>query len=656
MKKYLSILSVLILAGCSSPSVEFAEGPIGQDGKILYTITLKDMPAPSRVWFAQNPTSFTMAEDSQADIHVYMATSHYIDIPEDAGKEVVVKYYSRLLPRYSFAPEGFQLQVAGKPDKALPLTTSFQKREPAVVPDPTWFRGDASLAPADIIPSVKKVSYGEGLMDKGPLPPVEIVSGSNPEGWYRITLGEKSTIEAADEDGAYYAAVTFGKLPAQVPPLVIEDWPDLHYRGLMLDIARNFTTKEDVMRLLDVLASYKMNVLHFHIADDEGWRLEIPEIPELTGYGAHHALPVEVDGKLVERDALCPSYDGAITPGASSDGFLTQEDYKEILRYAWQRRIRVMPEIDTPGHSRAAIYSVKQYEKRTGDTSYRLSSPGDTSKYISAQAYTDNVLDVTLPSVYKFMDMVMGNIVRLHKEAGVPLPAIHIGGDEVPGGAWAGHDRVEMKDMFIRGMMDIAQKRGVKLAGWQEITQGITPESEKRLIPMLYIVNAWSTLSGSEDVPYTLANAGYPTLLSNVTNLYVDLAYSADPTECGLHWGGFVDERKTFSLAPYDIYRSIRWDRNENPLDLDKAGDGKLALEHPENIVGVQVQLWGETIRSFDHVTYDIFPKALGAFERGWNANPVWKDEAAFREDFSHFYSIVKQREEPLWEFKYKKR
>ncbi len=656
MNRFLPLFALLLFAACSAPSVEFVEGPVGDNGKALFTITLNGVPAGSRVWFAQNPTSYTMAEDSEAEIKVFMATSHYIDIPADAGKKVTVKYYSRLLPRYSFAPEGFYLQQDGKPDRALPLSVSFQERKIAVLPDPAYFRADATLAPADIIPSVKNVSYGEGVMQKPPFPSVKMLSEDHPAGWYRIIIGENTVVEAVDDDGAYYACVTYSKLPDTLPPLSIEDWPDFRYRGLMLDVARNFTTKENIMKLLDVLASYKMSVFHFHLADDEGWRLEIPQIPELTTYGAHHALPVEVDGTLVENNALCPGYDGGVGSASSSDGFLTQEDYKEIIKYAWERRIMVMPEFDTPGHSRAAIYSLKQYEKRTGDSSYRLSSPGDSSKYYSAQAYTDNVLDVTLPSVYKFMDLVFDNVIRLHKEAGVPLPAIHIGGDEVPTGAWAGHDRVDMKDMYIRGMMDIAEKRGVKLAGWQEITQGITPQSAERLTPMLYIVNAWSTLPGEEEVPYNLANAGYPTLLSNVTNLYVDLAYSADPSERGLHWGGFVDERKTFALDPYHIYRSVRWNRDETPADLDKAAQGKVSLEHPENIVGVQVQLWGETIRSFDNVTYNIFPKALGAFERGWNANVQWADDGQFRKDFTHFYSIVKQREEPTWDFKYKNR
>ena len=177
----------------------------------------------------------------------------------------------------------------------------------------------------------------------------------------------------------------------------------------------------------------------------------MPEIPELTSFGAYHELP---NWELKETRGLKPQAGGRIGNFTS----YSQEDYKDILRYAWERRITVVPEFDAPGHSRAAIRSIEAYEERTGDTSFRLQNPADTSKYMSAQEFSDNALDPEYPGVYKFYGMVFREVKRLHEEAGVPLAAIHVGGDEVPDGAWAGRDRVEMKDLFTKGIIEEAKK------------------------------------------------------------------------------------------------------------------------------------------------------------------------------------------------------
>ena len=176
---------------------------------------------------------------------------------------------------------------------------------------------------------------------------------------------------------------------------------------------------------------------------------------------------------------------------------------------------------------------------------------------------------------------------------------------------------------------------------------------------MLFLVNAWSTRGKNEQLPYKLANEGYPTCLSNVGNLYIDLVYSDGPDERGLTWGGYVDERKTFALQPFNIYESVRWNDVDTPKDLSNASEGKTLLQNPSNIVGVQVQLWSETYRNFGDFTYNIFPKAIGAFERGWNANPSWPTEEDFRAAWDRFYSILATKEFPLYDaqgLRYKKR
>jgi hexosaminidase len=258
---------------------------------------------------------------------------------------------------------------------------------------------------------------------------------------------------------------------------------------------------------------------------------------------------------------------------------------------------------------------MQAYEQRTGDTSFRLQDPADTSYYWSAQDFTDNVLSVYLSSVYKFYGVVFDEVVRLHQEAGVPLPAIHIGGDEMPNGAWAGRDRHEMKEIFTNNMLDLAETRGICLAGWEDIARNLEPETEERLKRSLYFLNVWNT-NGVE---------GFPVVLSPAAYTYLDLAYSDAPDEIGLSWAGYVDERKAFALQPKDYTGSI---------------------------IGVQAQLWSSQLRSFDDVTYQMLPKALGVVERAWNAYPDWPSNEAFITDFDRFYSIVNAKEKPLYEQK----
>jgi hexosaminidase len=376
-------------------------------------------------------------------------------------------------------------------------------------------------------------------------------------------------------------------------------------------------------------------------------------------------------GEYVEEAYLLPSYDGNVEPDdmtSASNGHLSKEDYIEILKYAWERRIAVIPEFDTPGHSRAAIKAMEAYAKRTGDESFLLSDKNDVSEYVSVQYYKDNALNVALPSTYRFIDVVFDNLIAYHKEAGVPLPAIHVGGDEVPHGAWVGSepcqeimaqrgwDNIELlKSYYIENVLDIAEARGVKISGWQELVMDLEDHVYERMKKNLYSVNFWHTGDGQEEYPYHYANDNVPVILSNMTNTYMDFAYTTDKTERGLSWGGFVDERRSFCLLPYDIYRSVRWSDHGKIRDIANLPDGKTQLEKKENIVGVQAQLWTETVRSFDHVTSYIFPKVCGVFERAWNASPVWEgttvaDDPAFMSALDKYYSTVVDHEMPYYE------
>ena len=644
MKMRNIIVGMLVLAALASvsctPSVEWVEGPTGEDGRAAHSFVFKNIPAGSRVWFQELYDNHAITAGPIAEIKHFQGTSFFFDVPEGAGKTFTIAYSGRPLPRHSWAPEGFVLQMKEREDRPLPVSYQFLAHESSE-PDASWFAASYEPSVTDIIPAVKSVG-GDG----GP--------SIHPAGWYKISLDAAgaAAVESADEDGAYYAQVTLGKLPEGTKDVVIEDWPDLRFRGFMLDVVRDFRCKEDVFKVLDIMASYKLNLLHFHLGDDESWCMEIPALPELTAFGAHHELP---DWDLKEMRGLKPQANGRI----GVDTYYSEADYKEILRYAWDRRIAVVPEFDAPGHSRASIRAMEAYERRTGEASYRLQNPADTSRYWSAQDFTDNVLDPELPGVYAFYGVVFDEVIRIYREAGVPLLGIHIGGDEVPGGAWAGRDRRAMKDLFTQGMVSLARERGVLLAGWQEIVQGILPETLAELKKQLLFVNAWSTEGDNIELTYTLANDGVPVLLSNVQNAYVDLAYTDNPEDIGLTWGGYVDERKSFALQPWKIYESVRWEDIDTPVDWKANSAGRPALTHPENIVGAEALLWSENNRSINDVTFQMLPKAVGIWERAWNAAPEWPTDEAFAADFNRFYSILVKKEMPAWDkagYNYKKR
>ena len=672
------VMAGLIALSCAKPCrVVWTEGPTDPEtGKTIHTMTIQNPPAGTdwTLWFSQFRTPVTMQEGAKAEILHHGGTLYRVAPTAEAdGDEMVLRYEARALVNQCRAPEGFHLQKKGGKPVPVPAEYVFLPAEPVHTFDYTA----AELSAYDMIPRLKKVDYTQGEATVPDDVPVTYVEGRQP-GWYRLALGESPAIEAADGDGAYYASVTLDNLRRNaghhpVPNAVVEDWPDLPYRGLMLDVSRNFTTKENLLKLIDILAHYKVNRLHLHFGDDEGWRIEMDGLPELTSYGAYRGIPtLNEDGTLCEPDALMYTY--CVTPDrndtkTTGNGYYTKADYIDILRYAESRHMLVVPEFDIPGHSRAAVKSMDYRIRTTGDRTYQLCDPEDSSVYNSAQDYSDNVIDVSLPSTYVFIAKVFDNLIALHAQAGVPLEAIHVGGDEVPEGSWEGSpscralmeengwkDVSMLKDYFTNRVLDIAEARGVKIAGWQEVAQNLEPATYERLKRSLYFTNFWAVSRGRDQIGYTFANDGVPVLVSISSNTYLDLAYNGSKTERGHSWAGFIDERRAFSLLPYDLYKSVRWDDKGRPADLAAASEGKPALTNAGKpyIIGVQGQLWAETLRSFDHVTYYLFPKALGLFERGWNASPAWAettrpDDPAFVEDFDRFFTTVVEREYPYY-------
>lgn len=497
--------------------------------------------------------------------------------------------------------------------------------------------------------------------------------------YYTINIGDNLIkISAATPHGIFNGTQTLLSMlkDKQTPYLLeavsIRDYPDLAYRGQMIDIARNFTAPENLKKLVDIFASYKLNVLHFHFCDDEAWRLEIPGLEELTAVGSRRGHTTD------ESQCLYPCYDGGYDPDAKTvgNGYYSREEFIDLLKYAAERHVRIVPEIESPGHARAAIVSMKArynkyFETDPGKaTEYILSEPEDTSRYVSVQYYTDNVMNVALPSTYRFMEKVIQELNAMYQEAGLSLSTVHLGGDEVPRGVWMGSPKCQelmkekgmtkahdLSEYFITQMADVMQKNGLKFSGWQEVALGHTEEAHQQLRGQAAGVYCWNTVPGSDEVVYQTANNGYPVILCNVGNFYMDMAYNGHPDERGLDWGGYVDESVSFSMLPFSIYRSLRVDMAGNPIDLNNAEKGKTALTEigKKHIMGVQGQLFAETIRSFDGVEYLLFPKILGLAERGWNAHPVWenlsgvREQQAFNQALALYYEKISKSEMPYW-------
>lgn len=454
-----------------------------------------------------------------------------------------------------------------------------------------------------------------------------------------------------------------------VPAVLVEDGPRFPYRGMHLDVSRNFQDRAAVEMLLDQMAFYKLNRFHFHLTDDEGWRLEIPGLPELTEVGARRCHTTD------ERDCIVPSWgSGPFPDRMPGSGHYSRTDFVEILRYADSRHIEVIPEIDVPGHARAAIKAMEARHARltvkdkAAANEFLLSDPEDASEYASVQMWTDNVINVCMPSTYDFLAKVVDEIVAMYKDAGAPLTTVHIGGDEVPHGVWQKspacadlrEQESNMTAYFLRRFADILDARGLVTAGWEEIGLeeplhgtggGKEPSAEfaKRGFQLSVWNNVWGW--GAEDLGYRLANAGYKVVLSNATNLYFDLAYNKHPKEPGLYWAGLVNTRTAWEFVPMNLYQNARIDAWGGVLPPDKFdGATRLTPEGRKNVLGIQGQLWGENAISRARMEYLTFPKLLGLAERAWAASPAWAEEAdrdAEEAAWNAFANTLGQREMP---------
>lgn len=371
------------------------------------------------------------------------------------------------------------------------------------------------------------------------------------EGYELSVTADQVTVTAQKPAGLFYGIQTIKQLLPEainasakqdakweLQSVTIKDQPSYAYRGSMLDIARHFFGVEDIKRYIDLIATYKMNTLHLHLTDDQGWRIEIKSWPNLTAHG------------------------GSTEVGGKKGGFLTQDQYKDIVQYAMDRYITIIPEVDMPGHTNAALASYP--ELNCNDTATKLYTGTEVGF---------STLCTSKEVVYKFLDDVIKELAAI-----TPGQYIHIGGDE------SHATKKEDYIPFMEKVQGIVKAHGKLAIGWDEIANcTLQPNT---------IAQYWADAANSTEA----VKKGAKVIISPARKAYADMQYDST-TRLGLHWAGYIEVDTAYIWDPATLEPGIK----------------------RENIVGVEAPLWTETIVTMDDIEYMLFPRLPGYAEIAWS-------------------------------------
>ena len=412
---------------------------------------------------------------------------------------------------------------------------------------------------------------------------------------YRLEVAEnKITITGASEAAVFYGIQTLRKsLPigdesVELLPVIINDEPRFGYRGIMLDVARHYQPVEFVKKFIDLLAIHNINRFHWHLTEDQGWRIEIKQYPKLAELGSTRSQTVI--GKNTGK------YDG--TPHG---GFYTQEEIKEVVAYAQERYITTIPEIDLPGHMLAALKAYPEY----GCT-------GGPYEVATTWGVFEDVLCAGNEGTYTFLENILTEVMQLF-----PSEYIHIGGDEVPKTRWQKCPKCQakIKELGIKGdskhrkehylqsyltarIEKFLNEHGRRIIGWDEILEG-------QLAPNATVMS-WRGMKGGIEA----AKMGHDVIMTPTTHAYFDYYQAEDITDEPFAIGGLLTVEKVYSLNPTpDV----------------------LTNEEKKHILGVQANLWTEYIATPEHVEYMLLPRMAAMSEVQWT-QPEMKDYANFLE------------------------
>ena len=403
----------------------------------------------------------------------------------------------------------------------------------------------------------------------------------NPEGYQLDVTPGGIDLRAGSPDGLFYGMQTLRQLYAggEVPCVSIRDNPRFGYRGLHLDVSRHFFSKEEVMKLLDVMSFYKLNTLHMHLTDAGGWRIEIDKYPKLT---SETAFRTESDWRKW-WDGRDRKYLPEGTPGAYG-GYYTKEDIREIVKHAASKHINIIPEIEFPGHSEEVLMAYPELS-------------------CSGKPYQNGDFCIGNEKSFTFMEDVLAEVIDLF-----PSEYIHVGGDEAGKSAWKkcpkcqalmkknGMKSVdELQSYMIHRAEEFLNSKDRRLIGWDEILEGgLAPEAT---------VMSWR----GEDGGIKAARMGHDVVMTPGNYMYLDF-YQADPKTQPYAIGGYTPIKKVYSYDPV-------------PAD-------SLTAEECRHILGVQANTWTEYIQTPEYLEYMMFPRALAVAEIGWTPQELrtWED------------------------------
>lgn len=440
-------------------------------------------------------------------------------------------------------------------------------------------------------------------------------SSSLGEEEYQIVVTPSSIkIKASSDRGVLYAIESMKQLlpisiyngeedPASswsFPLMRISDTPRFRYRGMHLDVSRHFFSVEEVKKYLDVMAIHKLNRFHWHLTDDQGWRVEIKKYPELCLKGAKR------EQTLVGHLFNSKGYDG--TPYGEGMWY-SQEEIKEVVEYAKNKGIDVIPEIDLPGHMVAALACYPH-----------LGCTGGPYKVWDRWGVADDVLCIGEPKTIEFIEGVLDEILELF-----PYEYIHIGGDECPKTRWENCPKCQAKiaelglkdddkhsaehylqSYITKHVSDYIAPKGRKIIGWDEILEGTLPEGAT--------VMSWRGIEGG----IAAAELGHDAIMTAQSYLYFDRYHCEDTKDEPLAIGGVLTVEDLYSREPIP---------------------GVLTEQQKKHIIGVQANLWTEYVCSNEHLEYMLLPRLAALSELQW-CNPEIKNWERFRRDITHILTI----------------
>ena len=474
---------------------------------------------------------------------------------------------------------------------------------------------------------------------------------------YQLSVSDGGiSISSADSAGALYALQSLKQIflisKLEDTPLKfieVNDSPKFSYRGMLLDISRNFYGPEKIKQIIDYLSFFKINYLDFRLTDDEGWRLEIPGLEELVEVGSKRAYTKD------EFENLIPMYGSGPDTNSTGSGYLSRSDYVDILKYASERNISVIPQISVPSHMRSAIVSMNaRYQKymemgnQEEAEKYLLIDPDDKSEYYSAQGFTDNIMNVCRESSFTFYEKVIDEIFLMYKDAGVEMTKFGVAADELPYGAWQKSPICDkfMSENSISGdynaLYELMQRRiynkissyGATMTGWDDILLKLTEKNQSETqikeffkdddILLFVWKNDWG--QGRQDMIYKYANLGYKSIMSNSSAFYFDMVDDKDLDNIGLSWSGYANYKDMWTVDVYDVFNDL-YGVEKNNISQDYIDNSvKLDQNKRDNIIGVQSQIWSETIRNEGILDYMFMPNIIVFSQKAWSHDNSWMD------------------------------